>query len=184
MDPLFHFNEVIKERSLLLHHLKVNNAQFLLKLIEPRYLMEVRNVQQDRCNDWPDMTPLLTRQFAPLLAAGSCSAMSTHLCKNASHVWKSGSEMTNYNAKAHLPFISWHSSIMNPTRRAKNIARFYVRANIHGQSWGEKVLSLCVAQSRESLRCPAPLHTVQSQAKNISKIHTWCLIGRKHEERS
>lgn len=68
--------------------------------------MKVRKVQQDRCNDWPDMTPLLMRQFAPRPAAGSHPAVSTHLCKNASRVWKSGSEMTNYNGRAHLPFLS------------------------------------------------------------------------------
>lgn len=34
-----------------------------------RHLMQLQRVQHDRCNDWPEMTPLLMKQFAPQSAS-------------------------------------------------------------------------------------------------------------------
>lgn len=67
--------------------------------------MQLQRVQRDRRNDWPDMTPLLIRQFALRLASKSHPTMSLHLCKDASQK-EIRIEMTNYSGKAHLPFIS------------------------------------------------------------------------------
>lgn len=43
---------------------------------------------------------------------------------------------------------------------------------------GIKVLSLYVAQRHESPHCPALPHTLRSQAKNMTRIHTRYLITR------
>lgn len=34
-----------------------------------RHLMQLQRVQHDRCNDWPEMTSLLMKQFAPQSAS-------------------------------------------------------------------------------------------------------------------